>query len=334
MTDWNECGDPPSTCVNKLRGKCVLVTGAAGFIGANLVRALLREHVVVHAIIRPRSRLWRLADVLPRLVLHEVDLNDFPRLARAVKEMRPDILFHLAMTSGHPSTHRENIDMLRTSMLGTANLLAAAASIDFQRFVHMGSFLEYGPGETPHREVDPPAPITPRGAAKAAATLRCRQFARAHGRPVVCLRLFSAYGCWEALTRLVPTAIWAAINRRSMRMTAPGFVRDLVFIDDVVNACLRAALTDLAPGEIINVGSGTQSSNEEVIATIEELCGREIRIEKEPYPPSPSDTAHCVADIRRTKELLDWEPRHTLRGGLKKTIHWMRRHRSLYDASG
>jgi nucleoside-diphosphate-sugar epimerase len=117
-------------------------------------------------------------------------------------------------------------------------------------------------------------------------------------------------------------------------MTAPGYVRDMIFIDDVVNACLRAAQTDLAPGEIINVGSGTQSSNEEIIAFIEELCSREIRIEGEIYPPSPSDTAHWVADISRAKELLGWEPRHTLREGLKKTIHWMRRHRSLYDASG
>lgn len=320
--------------MNKLKGKCVLVTGATGFIGANLARALLREQAVVHALIRPRSRPWRLADLLPRLVLHQVDLNDFSRLGPAVKEMRPEIIFHLVMPSGHPSTPHENIDVLRTSVLGTANLLEATASIDFQRFVHIGSFLEYGPQESPHRESDPPAPVTPRGTAKAAATLQCRQFAHANGRPVVVLRLFSAYGYWEALTRLVPTAIWAAINRRSMRMTAPGYVRDMIFSDDVVNACLRAAQTDLAPGEIINVGSGTQWSNEEVIATIEELCGREIRIEGEIYPPSPSDTGHCVADIKKAQKLLGWEPRHTLRDGLKKTIHWMRRHRSLYDAVG
>jgi nucleoside-diphosphate-sugar epimerase len=321
-------------CVNRLKGKCVLVTGAAGFIGANLVRALLRENAVVHALIRPRSRPWRLADVLSRLVLHRVDLNDFSRLGPAVREMRPHILFHLALPSGHPSTYRENIDMLRTSVLGTANLLEATASADFQRFVHIGSSLEYGPRESPHRESDPLAPVTPRGAAKAAATLQCRQFAHANGRPAVVLRLFSVYGYWEAPTRLVPTAICAAINRGTMRMTGPGYVRDMIFVDDVVNACVRATQTDLAPGEIINVGSGTQSSNEEVIATIEELCGREIRVERGTYPPSPSDTDHWVADIRKARKLLGWEPQHTLREGLEKTIHWMRRHRSLYDAIG
>ena len=75
--------------------------------------------------------------MLPRLVLHRVDLNDFSRLGPAVREIRPDILFHLAFPSGHPSTYRENVAMLRTGVLGIANLLEAAASVDFQRFDHI-----------------------------------------------------------------------------------------------------------------------------------------------------------------------------------------------------
>jgi nucleoside-diphosphate-sugar epimerase len=222
--------------------------------------------------------------------------------------------------------------MLQTGVLGTANLLEAVSTIPLERLVHLGSSLEYGPRDRPLLESDRLEPRTFRGAAKAAATLLCQQFARSDHCSVVVLRAFSVYGPWEAGTRLVPTAILAALRHHDMNLTGPGHRRDLVFVQDVVEACLLAVQAEPIAGEIINVGSGRQWANEEIVAQVQAISGQRIRVQAGNYPPSPSDTGYCVADIEKAKRLLGWKPRHTLQSGLEETVTWFRRHLDLYPS--
>ncbi|MEW6231238.1 MAG: NAD-dependent epimerase/dehydratase family protein [Chloroflexota bacterium] len=318
--------------MNNLHSKHVLVTGAAGFIGANLVRELLQHGATVHALVRPGTKLWRIADIIPSLNLHIVDLTNRADLQRAVNQIKPEIVFHLAVPSGYPSQPQARVDMLQTSVLGTANLLEAITPIDFHRFVHFGSSLEYGPRNKPLKESDRLEPLTFRGVAKAAATLLCQQFARANRRPVVVLRPFLVYGYWESPARLIPTAIRVALRNEEIDLTAPGYRRDFIFVKDVVESCLLAVQAERVAGEIINVGSGQQRSNEEVVEMVQAVSGQKVRVRVGAYPPRPADTPHWVADIRKAKKLLGWEPRHTLRSGLEKTIAWVRQHLDVYDA--
>ncbi len=316
-----------------LQGSRVLVTGAAGFVGANLVSELVRGGTEVHALVRPRTDLWRIRELIPKLKLLQVDLTDCQELQRTVKRVRPEVIFHLAASGGHPGQQSEREETLRSSILGTANLLEAVTPFNFQRLVHIGSSLEYGVKNEPLKESDRPEPSTFRGAAKAAATLLCQQFAGANRRPVVVLRLFSVYGYWEASTRLVPAAILAALRDQEIALTPPGYRRDFIFVEDVIEACLLALQTEKVLGEIINVGSGEQWSNEEVVDMIQAASGHRVRVQVGAYPPRVSDTHHWVADIRKAKELLGWETRHTLRRGLEKTIAWFRLHQDIYEAA-
>ncbi len=183
-----------------------------------------------------------------------------------------------------------------------------------------------------HKETDLLVPSLFYGVTKAASTLLLQQFARKDLRPIVILRLFSVYGYWEAAHRLIPTAIMASINGSDLGLTKPGFRRDLVFIEDVVEACLRAAHKPGASGRIFNIGSGRQWTNEQVVQMVEAITRRPIRVHVGAYPPRPSDTARWVADIRRAREQLGWTPRHSLESGLRKTIRWFRMHQGLYSA--
>lgn len=318
--------------MDSLAGRPVLVTGAAGFVGANLVKALLRQGAEVHAVVRPITRLWRLADDLSRLELHLVDLTDRAGLEAVVAAARPELIFHLAAPGGHPSGPRERLELLSATVLGTANLLEAASRLDYRRFVHAGSSLEYGARAAPLNEADRLEPSTFRGAAKAAATLLCLQHARAERRPITVLRLFSVYGFWEPPGRLVPTTILAVLQGRDIALTAPGYRHDFVFVDDVVDAVLLAAGTQGVDGEVINVGSGQQWCNEDVVAMVQSLAGRRVNVRVGAYPARPSDTAHWVADVRKAGALLGWHPRHDLAGGLQKTIEWWRHHHHVYAA--
>jgi nucleoside-diphosphate-sugar epimerase len=146
------------------------------------------------------------------------------------------------------------------------------------------------------------------------------------------LRLFSVYGYWEASTRLIPAAIMAALRNREIALTPPGYQRDLIFVEDVVEACLLAVEAEKAVGEILNVGSGEQWSNEQVVEMVQAVCGRRFGVRVGAYPARPSDTTHWVADNRKAQELLGWKPRHMLRSGLEKTIAWFRLHRAAYEA--
>lgn len=316
-----------------LRGRRVLVTGAAGFIGANLTRKLADRGAATHAVVRPGGEPWRIADIGGPLALHRLDLADRAELRRTVREVAPEFVFHLAARGVLPGRDNGG-EILAANVLGTANLLEACAPLPYRRFVHVGGSSEYGPKNAPMSEEDLLEPVTPYGAAKAAATIVCRQVAVASRKPIVILRPFSVYGCWEAPTRLVPTAVRAVLCGHEIDLTPPGCRRDLVFADDVVEACLLALEADTSCGEIVNIGSGRQWANEAVVALISEIAGCAVRTRIGAYPPRPSDTAHWVADIRKAGRLLGWRPRHTLRSGLEKTISWIRRHPVEYGLEG
>jgi nucleoside-diphosphate-sugar epimerase len=170
------------------------------------------------------------------------------------------------------------------------------------------------------------------GVTKAAATLLCQQFARRSQLPLIILRSFPIYGYWDSPKRLISKAIGAALNNSELPLTPPGYRRDFIFIEDLMEACLLALKTRDLSGEIINIASGKQTANEEVVDLIQELTSREIKVRVASCPPRAHDKTFWVGDIRKAKKLLGWKPRHTMRDGLEKTIAWYRIHKDEYDA--
>ena len=315
-----------------LRGLIALVTGAAGFVGANLVRALLAAGTRVHVIVRPGTDPWRLQEVLPRLHVHEVDLRAAAAVRDAVAAAAPDVIVHLAKHRGDPA----GLDY-RAAYHGnfeaTLNLLEAAAARSLLRFVHAGSSLEYDLLTSPLREGDAPAPRTAHGVTKAAATLLCQHVARQDGLPAVVLRFFTVYGPWEAPIRFVPTLMTAALEGQTLRVTQPGLRHDWIFVEDVVDACVRSFSTKGVDGEVINIGTGTEATNEELVQLVADLCGHEIPCSGQEFEKRPWDTAHWVADVTKARDVLGWRASHDLRSGLELTLAWFREHRDLYRAA-
>jgi len=316
--------------MRRFEGIPVLVTGAAGFLGANLVRALLAEGAVVHALLRPGSHPWRLAPLRDTVEFHVVDIADAAVVADLVSEVAPRRLFHLASAKGHPADRDARLSALRTDVQGTAAILEALESLSSARLVHVGSSLEYGPRRVPLREDDALAPTTARGASKAAASLLCLQRARGEGLPVAVVRPFSVYGPWESHDRLISTLLLAALEDRSVDLTGPGICRDFVHVADVVEGCLLAAFAKDVCGDVINLGTGVQYSNEEVLETVEEAAGRRLAVRHGALPPRRHDTGHWVADVTRARELLGWTARHSLRTGIRESFAWFRDHREHY----
>ena len=303
--------------------KVALVTGAAGFLGANLLRRLLESGFDCHALLRPSTPLWRLPGNCSALHLHPVELTEPGELESVISACKPSTVFHLAAAGGHAHDAATRIAAINTSILGTANLLESLRRHPPQQFIYTGSWFEHAPTALAQRESDPIEPFGFRGAVKACATLLCRDFANHSGISTVLLRPYTVYGYWEQPRRLVPRALHCALNDQPLALTEPGYQRDLVFVDDVVDALIAAMHVPNCPGEIYNVASGQASSNEQVVAAVESVTGRSIRREQESYPLRGIEVSNCRVDVSKAKSQLNWTAKTDLHSGLAQTARWL-----------
>jgi dolichol-phosphate mannosyltransferase len=301
-----------------------LVTGAAGFVGANLARRLLEDGHDVHLLVRPGSPRWRLAEIEPDAELHEADLEDVTGVAAVVRAARPEWVFHLAARGAY-SWQTDTSEILAANVLGTSNLLEACAQAGFDAFVNTGSSSEYGFTDHAPAEDERLDPNSVYAVGKAAATQLCGLLARRDGLRVTTLRLYSVYGPYEEPNRFVPALVLAGLEGRLPPLVSPAVARDFVYVDDVTSAYVLAAGGNVVePGAVYNVGTGTQVTIGEAVAIARELFG----IREEPEWGSMADRAWdtdtWVADSRKIREELGWSPAHSFASGLAELAEWFR----------
>src|SRR3989338_6947420 len=177
--------------------KRVLLTGATGFVGANLARRLLREGYEVHVLTRKTSDRWRLANILPSLHDHIVDLREVAKLNKVVGSIKPDIICHLATAAIYGGVHLPEKDLIDINLWGTFNLINACEKINYSCFINTGTSSEYGPKPHRMRETDFCQPINMYGITKLAAALYAQLVAKSSQKPIIHLRLFSPYGPYD-----------------------------------------------------------------------------------------------------------------------------------------
>lgn len=309
-------------------GRRVFVTGGSGFVAANLVRELLCRGARPHLLLRPQSDAWRLRELAPDIHIHRGDITDAGAVAAAFAAATPEFVFHLATPRGHDASAWARLS--ETNVLAALRLVEQLRAIPATRLVVAGSSLEYGPAAQPHREDAALAPATWHGVGKAAAGLIYRQAVTAFGLGINQLRLFHVYGPWESSHRLLPSAIRAALSGRPLPLTQAGIRRDWVHVADVVEALLAAAVSP-RQGEIYNIGTGTETSNEEVVDRVGRALGKAIATQPDTFQPSASDTAHRLADIAKAQAELGWSPRHDLADGIAATLAWHRQNPRYWE---
>ncbi len=309
-----------------------LVTGAGGFVGANLCRGLLLAGHEVHALLRPGATAWRLEDVREDVSLHEVELRDATALERVVDEARPEWIFHLA-AHGAYSWQVDVDEIFATNTIATAHLLELLCARGFESFVQAGSSSEYGFKDHAPDELEWIEPNSAYAVSKAAATHYAQLLARKSAKRIVTLRLYSAYGPWEEPNRLLPTLAVYGLAGRLPPLADPRTARDFIFVDDVCDAFIRAAAAP-EPGTVLNVGSGVQTS----LAEIVDLVRKHLSLTEEPQWASMAarewDTSVWVAECARIRRTLDWRPQWTLQDGFGALVAWLRDHPTQRDRYG
>jgi nucleoside-diphosphate-sugar epimerase len=319
-------------CSHLASSKKVLITGAAGFIGSCLAHRFVDTTYDLHLIKREQSNIWRVRDILDRFQVHDVDLADRTGIEKVIKAIKPEIIFHAAIYGGYP--FQEDIDKIfRTNVMGTVNLVNACSEAGFDVFVNTGSSSEYGLKDRPMVETDLLEPIYDYSVSKAAATMFCQSKAKTMGLPIVTLRLFSVYGYHEEPTRLIPYVIMECLRGKNPKVSSPSYVRDFIFIEDVMDAYSRVIKASDVGGQIFNIGYGEQHSVAEVVKTIIKLTGSKVEPEWGRNPNWSHEPALWQADNSKAKNILKWKPKYSLEEGLAETVRWFKENRALYEGS-
>jgi nucleoside-diphosphate-sugar epimerase len=306
-----------------MTAKRILITGAAGFVGAVLTRRVLELGHEVHVVTKSTSPSWRLADVAPDLRVHQGDLTDEAGMQRLVEASRPEIVYHLATHGAYPfQTNADGI--IQTNILGTWNLLKALARTDYEVFVNTGSSSEYGFKDYAMRETDLLEPNSYYSVAKCAQTLLCQHVAKTEQKPITTFRLFSVFGPYEEPSRLLPTLIRLCLEGKDLTLVDPATARDFVYVDDVVDAYLRFDKLAGLCGEVVNIGTGVQCSLAQVVDAVLAETKADVQCHWGAMPARIWDAKTWVGDCTKSQRLLGWRSTTSLADGIARTVDWMR----------
>jgi len=311
--------------------KTILITGGTGFIGANLVRRLVREGYKPVVLIRKNSNIWRLNNIKNKIVFVESDILNKSRLKKDFLKIKPNIIYHLTVYGTILSEQRNINKAMKVNIIGTMNLLEASRKVDCEYFINTGSSTEYGQKARTVKETDALNPLTFYGASKAAATLLVQEYAKSYNIPAVILRLFSPYGYYDK-SRFIPTVILHALKNKHLDLSSPYFVRDFIFIDDILEAYLYFLKGKRYCGEIINIGTGKQYRLKEIVQAIEQIANKKLDISWGKKQVNQFESKRWEADINKAEKLLNWKPRFNLNEGLFKTYTWFSNNLKLYNS--
>jgi nucleoside-diphosphate-sugar epimerase len=297
----------------RFSGQRVLVTGATGFLGSHLCRHLSQRGAEVHAV----SRKMQPRDAGGPLWL-QGDLQDIATARSVVRASRPEVIFHLSSNAVGAPDLALVLPTFHADLETTINVLTAATEFGCGRLMLVASLEE----PMPDRGDD--VPSSPYGAAKWAATMYGRMFQRLYATPVVIARVYMTYGPGQAARKLIPYVALSLLRGEAPKVSSGERGVDWVYVDDVMEGLLAAAVAPDVESSTIELGSGELVPIRRVVDLLVELTGAQVRPQFGALPDRPFEkvrAAHPTCAWRK----LGWKATTPLDQGLAHTVAWYRR---------
>ena len=305
----------------------ILITGGAGFIGSHLTKRHLAEGDDVHLLVRPETSLHRLADVLDRIAIHPVSLDDDDALARCFTQVRPDYVYHMAVDT----RRREMPGLLdafacvNEDLLRFLRLLKAASEAPKAPacFIQTGTLASYGPIEPPFRETQREWPLTPYAAAKVSTTHFAHALQSRLPFRIAVPRLALIFGPGQSEEFLIPHLIANCMAGRPSRIQRPEDRRDLLHVDEAVDGLRQLAIRAPEGMTLVNIASGIAPSMREVAEYIVQATDADPGlVEFGDGQPSGVCELRCFTEL--AKELIGWSSREHWTLGIKRLVAELR----------
>jgi len=304
-----------------------LVTGGAGFIGSHMVEELVRRGETVRVLDNlATGKAANLARIAGRIDFQVADIRDLGAISPHFTDAQ--YVIHLAALPSVARSVEDPLEANEVNVTGTLNVLLAARDAGVKRLVFAASAAAYGDNPTmPRVETLTPDPLSPYALAKVAGEYYCRVFTTIYGLETVALRFFNIFGPRQnpdspytgVLSKFVPayergnTPVIFGDGEQS---------RDFTYVDNVVDATLRACTAPAAAGRVINVGVGRSYTLNQTITILNGIFGR--KVEPRYGPPRQGDARHSLADISLARQVLGYEPLVSFEEGLRRTVEWFR----------
>lgn len=308
-----------------MRGKKIVITGGAGFIGSNIARKLAKDNQITILDNFTTGRRKNIDDLVANGVsLIKDDIRNISALKRIFKGA--DYVFHQAAIASVPLSIQDPVLANEVNLTGTLNVLVAARDNNVGGVVFASSCAVYGDDPTPKKvETIIPKPLSPYAVTKVIGEHYCRVFHEIYGLSAVSLRYFNVYGPYQDPKSDYAAAIPKFIERfqhgKPPTIYGDGRqTRDFVFVEDVVAANILAAEKKNIDGQIINIASGKDT-------TINAIVTKLIKLFKSGVKPvyeeeRKGEIKYSLADITKAGKLLGYAPKFNLESGLKKTVEY------------
>lgn len=322
---------------SKLKGKKILVTGGAGFIGSHLVRKLLEikaKVTVVDIKINPLS-IFKLHELHKRVNLELVDITDKERIFKVFLKYKPDLVFHLAAHAIVPSALYSPYDVIKTNVLGTVNILEAVRRNQFVKgLIAASSDKAYGKlnqeksrlTRDKYQETDSLKGDHPYDVSKACGDLICQSYFKTFNIPVVITRFGNVCGEGDFhFNRIVPGICQALVKKKVLEIRSNGrYVRDYLYIDDVVSGYLMLAENfNNVKGEAFNFGSKETLSVIELIKLVEKSL--KTKVDFKILNTAQNEIPYQSLDYSKVKKALGWQPKYSILQTIKQIIQWYKK---------
>jgi UDP-glucose 4-epimerase len=306
-----------------LKGKKIVITGGAGFIGSNIARMLCCNNFVTIIDNLSTGKLENLSDVMKEVDFIQGDITEMEALRRAFQGA--DYVLHLAAL---PSVQRSIEDPVTSNLHnvdGTLKILVAARDCGIRRVVFSSSSAVYGDcPEQPNIETLIQRPMSPYAVTKAAGEHYCKVFNDVYGLETVSLRYFNVFGPGQD-----PSSQYAAVIPKFLQSISQGRPptifgdgeqsRDFVYVADVADANALACVAEKAAGRVINIASGKSTTVNELAEILGEILSKDVKLLHVDHP-MPGEIKHSSADISAARKLLGYDPRYDVMSGLRDMI--------------
>lgn len=305
-----------------VQNKCVLVTGAGGFIGRHLCRVLRGQGALVIGFVKSHGAQKTRDDGQ-----HAVDIADRLRVRQLVLDARPDLVVHLAANKNRGVDVAEYRSGYEANLLGTLNLIEACQELtSLARFVFLGSCEEYGQRPAPFDESSREMPVSAYAVTKLAVTHLLQTLARANNFPAVVLRPSIVYGPEQGADMFLSALIGALVSGERFGMTRGEQTRDFLYVSDLVEAIMRALDAPGIQGQVINVSSASPVRIGDLARKTAGMIGpgAEGLLDFGARDYRAGEAMNYWADNSLARTLMDWAPRVSLEDGLRQTIDHFR----------
>lgn len=304
----------------------ILITGATGFIGSHLLSSLLEQEHEVFALERYMTGRYVLgANRSVKTVFG--DLRDHFSVRQVIREVQPEVVMHLAAISPVSYSYDHPNEVIETNFIGSVNLAEACRREvpHFRQFLFASTSETYGNGPVPKTEDTPQNPNSPYAVSKLAAEKYVLYMRDAYGFPITVLRPFNTYGRKDNTHFVVERILVQMLSGNSIKLGDPTPIRDLLYIDDHVNAYLSCLGNDKAIGEVFNFCTGQGITILELVDSLKDITAIQEEVVWNTIPKRPLDIQVLIGDHTKATRILGWRPKVKLEEGLSIIADYWRK---------